>query len=152
MRNASLLVIVALMILPATSMARLTPYEDYTLSDTVSLVSAIRVKPNMMDHYLEGIRDTWVASNEVAKRLGHIQDYEIYISDLPNSGDFNLLLVTIFANTNDLAPNQERYQTFMREWGAANEEQSEELSSTVYPDIREITGDYQMRRLTIKLE
>jgi hypothetical protein len=38
----------------------------------------------------------------------------------------------------------------MREWGDANEEKSEEVSTTVYPDIREITGDYQMRRLTIK--
>jgi hypothetical protein len=147
---AKLLAVIALAIVSATSMARLTPYEDYTVSDTVSQVSTIRVKANMMDHYLEGIRDTWVASNEVAKRLGHIQDYEIYISDLPNSGDFNLLLVTIFANTADLAPNQERYKEFMREWGDANEEKSEEVSTTVYPDIREITGDYQMRRLTIK--
>jgi hypothetical protein len=147
---AKLLAVIALAIVPATAMARLTPYEDYTISDTVSQVSTIRVKANMMDHYLEGIRDTWVASNEVAKRLGHIQDYEIYISDLPNSGDFNLLLVTIFANTADLAPTQERYKEFMREWGDANEEKSEEVSTTVYPDIREITGDYQMRRLTIK--
>lgn len=153
MRNTKrILAVLALTVLPAAAMARLTPFEDYTLSETVSQVSTIRVNANMMDQYLEGIRDTWVASNEVAKRLGHIKDYEIYISDLPNSGDFNLVLVTIFANTADLAPNQERYKEFMKEWGAAHEEQSEQLSTTVYPNIREITGGYQMRRLTIKLQ
>lgn len=147
--STKLLAAVALTSLSAPAMAQLTPYEDYTVSDTVSIVTTIRVHPNMMDHYLEGIRDTWVASNDVAQRLGHIQSYAIFISDLPNSGDFNLLLVTRFANTADLAPNRERYEAFMREWGTANEEASEEISTTVYPNIRDITGDYLFREVTM---
>lgn len=147
--SARLLAAIALTGLSAPAMAQLNPYEDYTVSDTVSLVTTVRVHPNMMDRYLEGIRDTWVASNEVAQRLGQIQSYAIFVSDLPNSGDFNLLLVTRFANTADLAPNRERYEAFMREWGAANEEASEEISTTVYPNVRDITGDYLLRELTM---
>jgi hypothetical protein len=130
--------------------AQLRPYQDYTISDAVSTVTTVRVHANMQDKYLEGLRDTWVASNEVAKRLGYIKDYAIYASDLPASGDFNLLLVVRYRNTADLAPSRERYEAFMREWGEANEEKNKKFSSTVYPNIRDITGDYLMREITVK--
>lgn len=146
--SIQLLAAVALTSLPATAMAQLTPFEDYTVSDSVSIVTTVRVNANMMGFYLEGIRNTWAASNDVAKELGQIEDYSIFISDLPNSGDFNLLLVVSFANTAALGPNQAQYEEFMREWGAANQEMATEVSTTVYPNIRELTGDYQMRELT----
>ena len=47
----------------APAMAQLEPYRDYTLSDSVSSVTTVRVAANMIDNYLEGIRGTWVASN-----------------------------------------------------------------------------------------
>jgi len=148
-RLITILAATALTALPATAMAQLEPYADYTVSDSVSTVTTVKVNANMIDRYLEGVRRTWVASNEASKRLGHIQDYAIYVSDLPNSGDFNLLLVVTFANTADLAPNRERYQAFMREWGQRNREMTEEVTTTVYPNLREITGEYLMRQLTI---
>ena len=147
--STTLLAAAALTSLPATAMAQLTPFEDYTVSDSVSIVTTVRVNANMMGYYLEGIRNTWAASNDVAKRLGQIEDYSIFISDLPNSGDFNLLLVVSFANTAALGPNQAQYEEFMREWGEANQEMATEVSNTVYPNIRELTGDYQMRELTL---
>ena len=130
--------------------AQLRPYQDYTISESVSTVTAVRVHANMQDHYLEGLRDTWITSNEVAKRLGYIKDYAIYASDLPNSGDFNMLLVITYEDVGDLAPSQERYEAFMREWGEANQEKNEKISGTVYPNIRDITGDYLMRQITVK--
>ena len=146
--STKLLAAVALTSMPATAMAQLTPYEDYTVSDSVSIVTTVRVNANMMDFYLEGIRNTWAASNDVAKELGQIEDYSIFISDLPVSGDFNLLLVVSFANTAALGPNQAQYEEFMRAWGTANQEMATEVSTTVYPNIRELTGAYQMRELT----
>ena len=94
--------------------AQLKPYQDYTVSDSVSNVSTIKVKENMVEDYLQGIRNTWVASNAVAKQLGQMQDYKVYVSDLPNSGEFNVMLVATFANTSDLAPNRARYDAFMK--------------------------------------
>ena len=146
--STTLLAAVALTSMPATAMAQLTPFEDYTVSDSVSIVTTVRVNANMMGFYLEGIRNTWAASNDVAKELGQIEDYSVFISDLPNSGDFNLLLVVSFANTAALGPNQAQYEEFMRAWGTANQEMATEVSTTVYPNIRELTGDYQMRELT----
>jgi len=128
--------------------AQLKPYQDYTVSDTVSNVSTIKVKENMVQDYLQGIRNTWVASNTVAKQLGHMKDYHVYISDLPNSGEFNVMLVATFANTSDLGPNRARYDAFMKAWGTANEASTRTTTTTVYPNLRHITGEYLMREVS----
>jgi hypothetical protein len=134
--------------LAAPAAAQLKPYTDYTVSDSVSNVSTIKVKENMVEDYLQGIRSTWVASNEVAKRLGQMRDYHVYVSDLPNSGDFNVILVATFANTSDLAPNKARYEAFMKAWGTQNEAATRTTTTTVYPNLREIRGEYLMREVT----
>lgn len=128
--------------------AQLKPYEDYTISDSVSNVSTIKVKENMVEDYLQGIRNTWAASNAVAKQLGQMKDYHVFVSDLPNSGDFNVMLVATFANTSDLAPNKARYDAFMKAWGTANEATTRTTTTTVYPNLRNITGEYLMREVT----
>lgn len=134
--------------LAAPASAQLKPYEDFTVSDSVSTVTTVKVKENMVEDYLQGIRGTWVASNAVAKRLGQMKDYRVYVSDLPNSGDFNVILVAEFANTSDLAPNKARYEAFMKAWGAENEAANRVTTTTVYPNIRSITGEYLMREVT----
>jgi len=134
--------------LSAPASAQLKQYQDYTVSDSVSNVSTIKVKENMIEDYLQGIRNTWVASNAVAKQLGQMKDYQVYVSDLPSSGEFNVMLVATFANTNDLAPNKKRYDDFMRAWGTANEAATRTTTTTVYPNLREITGEYLMREVT----
>jgi hypothetical protein len=128
--------------------AQLKPYQDYMVSDSVSNVSTIKVKENMIEDYLQGIQSTWVASNAVAKQLGQMKDYHVYVSDLPNSGEFNVMLVATFANTNDLAPNKARYDAFMRGWGTQHEAATRTTTTTVYPDLRDITGEYLMREVT----
>lgn len=128
--------------------AQLKPYQDYTVSDSVSNVTTVKVKENMVEDYLQGIRNTWVASNEVAKRLGQMQSYNVYVSDMPNGGDFNVILVSTFANTSDLAPNKARYDAFMKAWGTANETMTRSTTTTVYPNLRTITGEYMMREVT----
>lgn len=131
----------------APAHAQLKPYQDYTVSDSLSHVSTVKVKENMIADYLQGIRSTWVSSNEVAIRLGHMKSYSVYVSDLPSSGEFNVLLVTRFANTSDLAPNRARYEAFMKGWGAENEKMSRTATTTVYPNIRSITGEYLLREV-----
>jgi hypothetical protein len=130
------------------SSAQLEPWKDYNVSNSVSSVTTVKVAANMIDDYLEGIRGTWVESNAVAKRLGQLQDYHVYVSDLPSSGDFNVMLVVNFANTSDLAPNKARYDAFMQAWGKANEAATRKTTTTVYPNMREITGEYLLREVT----
>ena len=128
----------------------LDPWKDYEMSDAVWSVSTIKVDSNMGDAYLEGIRDTWVKGNETSKELGHIEDYAIYRSELPESGQFNLMLVVKFAADSDLSPNKKRYDAFMAKWGKENADAATEQAQRDYPGMRTITGEYRMREITLK--
>ena len=150
MRFRSTLTVLSLITLSATAVADLDPYTDYDTSDAVWSVTTIRVHPNMDDAYLEGLKNTWAAGNTVAAELGQMESWSIFRSDLPQSGDFNLILIAKFANTTDLAPNKARYDAFMKEWGKARADESTEYAQKNYPAMREITGQYLMREITLK--
>jgi len=150
MRIKSLIGGMALMFLASPVFADLEPWTDYEVSDAVWLVTTVKVDANTGDAYLEGIKQTWAASNEVAKELGQIEEYSIFRSDLENSGSFNLLLVIKFANTADLVPNKERYEAFIEAWGQANADASTDYAQKNYPGMRELTGEYMMREITLK--
>ena len=132
-----------------TALAQLEPFKDYDVSDALWNITLVKVDPNMDDDYLEGLKETWVASNQVAKELGQIEDFAIYRSQLAQSGDVNLFLVTKFANSAQLEPNKEEYAKFMKAWGESNQDRTREISKN-YPSMREITGEYLVREVTIK--
>jgi hypothetical protein len=138
------------MLLASLAFADLEPWQDYDISDAVWSVTTIKVDPNMSDAYLEGIKQTWAASNAVAKELGQIEDYWIFRSDLENSGYFNLLLIIKFSNTDDLAPDKEAYDEFIEAWGKANADASTDYAQKNYPGMRKITGEYLLREITLK--
>ena len=146
----SLFIALVLITVSGTVVADLEIYQDYDVSDAVWSVTTVRVDANMDDAYLEGIKKTWAASNIVSQELGQIESWSIMRSDLPQSGEFNLLLIVKFANTSDLAPNKERYDAFIKEWGEARNKESTEYAQKNYPGMREITGQYQMREITLK--
>lgn len=130
-------------------MAQLEPWTDYDVSDQLWNITMVKVDPNMGDDYLEGIRDTWVASNKIAKELGQIEDFHIFQSQLSESGSANLFLVVKYANSDQLDPNRQEYDKFMKAWGDANVAKSREITKN-YPAMREITGEYLVREITIK--
>jgi len=132
-----------------TATADLEQWKDYTLSESVSNVTTIKVDSNRIDTYLEGLRTTWAPTNGIAKELGHIVSYNIYVSELPNSGDFNVILVTTSENAAALQPSKERYDAFMQKWSEESRKKSEQVVKT-YPDIRTITGEYLVREVTFK--
>jgi hypothetical protein len=140
----------ALLLVGMAANADLEPWADYEASDEVYMVSAIKVDSNMGDAYLEGLRETWIKGNEVAKELGQIKDYAIYRSQLPDSGDFNLLLVITLESAEFLQPSKERYDAFMEEVGKQAADEMTDFAQENYPAMREITGSYMMRKIDIK--
>lgn len=141
---------ISLFFISSTAVADLTPWEDYEPSEAVYSVTTIRVDSNMGDAYLEGIANTWVPGNEISKKLGQIEEYWIYRSDLPESGDFNLMLIVKFAKTSDLAPNKERYDAFMKAFTKERSDEATEYAQKNYPAMREITGNYLFREIKLK--
>ena len=149
MRTRQLFTWLLLVCFAGVASADLEPWTDYEVSPGVSNVTTIKVDSNMIDKYLEGLRDTWVPANEVAMELGQIKDYGIYVSQLPNGGDFNVLLVVRFESSADMQPDKAEYDAFMKAWGKENQEKSDKIVVT-YPDIRTITGEYLFREVTMK--
>ena len=129
--------------------ADLEAWTDYDISEGLSNVTTVKVDSNMIDKYLEGLRDTWAPANDVAVNLEQIESYSIFVSELPNGGDFNVILVVRFKDAGALQPNKADYEAFMKEWGEANQDRSDKIVLT-YPDIREIVGEYNMREITFK--
>ena len=149
MRFRLLLTALLFSFISTTAMAQLEPWTDYDVSDQLWNITMVKVDPNMGDDYLEGIRDTWVASNKIAKELGQIEDFHIFQSQLSESGSANLFLVVKYANSDQLDPNRQEYDKFMKAWGDANVAKSREITKN-YPAMREITGEYLVREITIK--
>ena len=149
MRIKLIMTALLLTFLSQSVMAQLNAFTDYDISKELWNVTMVKVKPNMSDDYLEGLRDTWIASNKVAKELGHIEDFHIFQSQVGASGDANLLLVVKFADSSQLEPNKGEYDKFMKAWGDANQDKSREIVKN-YPAIREITGEYLLREITVK--
>jgi len=138
----------AMLVCSTSVLADLEPWKDYSISDAVWSVTTIKVHSNMSDAYLEGLQKTWVASNDIAKKLGQIEDYHIYRSDLEDSGSFNLMLVVRFKNNEMLGPNKARYQAFMKEWGEERNKKTTDIAQHSYPAMRDITGEYTMHEIT----
>ncbi|MEO1405878.1 MAG: hypothetical protein AAFV54_05230 [Pseudomonadota bacterium] len=129
--------------------AQLEPYEDFSISEPVWEVATVKVKSNATEHYLEGLKATWVRGQEAAKKLGHIEDYAIYSSITPESGDFNLMLVTKYASLAELGPSKEKYDAFIEELGRDVADAGSQRALETYPELREITGSYILHEITM---
>jgi hypothetical protein len=149
MRLSQLLTGVLLAGFTSIAAADLEPWTDYDIGEGVSNVTTVKVDSNMIDKYLEGLSNSWAPANDVAKELGQIESYSIFVSELPNSGDFNVVLVVNFKDSSALQPLQAEYDAFMKKWGEENQAVSDKLVLT-YPDIRTINGEYLMREITFK--
>ena len=133
----------------SVALADLEPWADYDIAEGVTNVTTVKVDANMIDKYLEGLKQTWAPANEVAKELGQIEGYWIHVSQFPSSGDFNVVLGIDYKNSASLQPDKAKYEAFMEKWGEANKKKSDQVVQT-YPEIREITGEYMMRIITFK--
>jgi len=149
MNLRQILSVLVLMAFASFASADLTPYEDYDIGEGVSNVTTVKVDSNMIDAYLEGISRTWAPANDVAIELGQIESYSVFVSQLPNGGEFNVVLVVNMKDASSLQPSQEQFEAFMQAWGEENQAVSDEVVPT-YPGIRTITGEYLMREITFK--
>ena len=128
---------------------RLEVYQDYDLGTEVTLITTIKIDANMKDIYLAGLRSSWVKAVSVQKELGFIKDWKILASDLPQSGEFNMILMVMFDSAADLEPSKKKYTAFMKKWSEEARKQSNQISAK-YPEVRTITGEYRMREIILK--
>ena len=129
--------------------AQMVPFEDYEASASVYEMVTVDIEPGEFETYLENLKGTWVAANDVAKSLGHIEDYAIYANTNGAGEQFDLLLVVKYAKTADLEPSKKRYDEFMAAWGEQRVESNQRTVREVYNNIRELTGQWHVREITL---
>ena len=81
--------------LPMFSIAE--PWVDYELSDQVTEMTVVTVKPGYKDDYLMGIKKTWVDSCNIQKDLGHIIGCSVYTANTGGT-DPNVFLTIRYKN------------------------------------------------------
>ncbi|AAZ28261.1 MULTISPECIES: hypothetical protein [Colwellia] len=149
MKIVNIILLMLLVSLNVVAQDRLEMFKDYDLSKEVLSVTTVKVDPNMEDVYLAGLTKSWIKAVKIQKDLGHIKDWNIWASELPQSGDFNLVLTVTFESSKDLDPNKAKYDKFMKIWGEENQKISQETSAK-YPEVRELTGEYRLRKIIFK--
>ncbi|KPQ33979.1 MAG: hypothetical protein HLUCCX21_01595 [Porphyrobacter sp. HL-46] len=126
--------------------AQLEVYQDYEPAEEVVELTFVKVDEGQFDTYLEGLKATWVAANEMQKKLGYVSSYAIY--GVPyGENEFNMVLRVTFPNTEMLGPNKARYMKFMEEYGKTKIDQSNRTVLELYNRIRTIQGTYLLREL-----
>lgn len=125
-------------------------FTDYTPSKEVWNVTFVRVNPNRIDDYLEGLKQTWISGCEISKKQGTIVDCAVYLSETAANRDFNLVLVTQFPNAAATDPNVEQYKAFMAAMRAQLAQDKQDKLVEGYEEMRTFFGEQNFRLITFK--
>jgi hypothetical protein len=125
-------------------------FTDYTVSKEVWNVTMVKVNPNRIDDYLEGLEQTWASGCEIGKKQGTVLDCFIYVSDTAANRDFNVLLVLKSPSAAMLDPDAERYKEFMSAMRAQLAEDKQDKLVEGYEELRTFFGEQNFRRVEFK--
>jgi hypothetical protein len=134
--------------LPAA--AELEPFKDYVPSTEVWNVTFVKVSPNRLDDYLEGLKQTWLGSCEVQKKAGVVLECSVFVSETMANRDFNVMLVIKAPNAGVGDPNEKRYQQIESEIRAKLAQDKQKKIVSGYEEMRSFFGEQTFRRLTFK--
>ena len=134
----------------STPVSAFEVFKDYTPSTEVWNVTYVRVNPNRLDDYLEGLRQTWWTSCEVQKKQGTVLECSIFASESMSNRDFNLMLVVKSPNAAASDPSEKRYNEFMAETRKMLAEDKEKKLVEGYDNLRTFFGEQAFRKVTFK--
>ena len=147
--NAAVVAAIALAAVAAPAWAQ--EGETWETQETVYNVTLIRVHPNMDDRYLNNLKRTWVTGVRAAMDEGLTTDYKIYQSLTSNDRGYNLILVTEHPNLASFDATAEWRAKIQRIGDAVeqiiSEQETDEITSTIYPEIRTIMSSKLVREL-----
>lgn len=134
----------------ASSAQAFEVFTDYTPSKEVWNVTFVKVNPNRIDDYLEGLKQTWLSGCEISKKQGTIVDCAVYLSETAANRDFNLVLVTQFPSAAALDPNADQYKAFTEAMRAQLAQDKQDKLVEGYEDMRSFFGEQNFRLIAFK--
>ena len=135
------------LLIPFFSFAEI--WVDYEPAEQVTEMTVIKVKPNMLNNYLMGIKRTWVDSCEIQKELGHIVGCAVYTANTAGT-DPNVFLTITYENLAAMGPDKEKYEEFMEAWRKKISEDDQREIAGGYGDMREIVDLVVLRKVNFK--
>lgn len=116
MRSLARTLLVSLLI-GSTAVASAQDEPDSFNTGSVYRVSMVRTDANSRQEYLEQLAKMYIPVMEAAKKEGLIKSYTILTGDFANEEDYNVLMLTEFANLAALddTPEQEAKWKTVRE-------------------------------------
>lgn len=125
-------------------------FTDYVPSTEVWNVTMVRVNPNRVDDYLQGLEQTWWSACEIGKKLGQIMECGIYWSENAATRDFNMMLVVKSPSAATGDPDPEMFRKFQAEMRAKLDEAKQDQIVDGYEELRSFWGEMTLRRIDFK--
>ncbi|MBX3703580.1 MAG: hypothetical protein KF822_07395 [Steroidobacteraceae bacterium] len=122
-------------------------YTDYTPTKEIWNVTMVKVNPNRIDDYLEGLKQTWHSGCEIGKKMGTVLDCGIYLSETAANRDFNLMLVMKLPSAAISDPDAARFKQFQTEMRKRLEEAKQDQLVKGYEEFRTFFGEQSFRRI-----
>lgn len=125
-------------------------WEDYDLSQEVTELTVVAVKPNYVDGYLTRLEGTWVNSMQVLKDQGVIKDFAVWAANVADTP--NVFLTVTYENMGAMQQNAAQYQKMVAEVTKryeSNQKENQEISQG-YEDYREIIDRKVLSRVIYK--
>ena len=149
MKKLSIAAAAATMALAASAQA-FEVYTDYTPSKEVWNVTMVRVNPNRIDDYLEGLKQTWAPGCEIGKKHGAVVDCFIYLSETAANRDFNMMLVMKLPSAAISDPNADLFKKIQAEARAQLAQDKQDQIVEGYEEVRSFWGEMNFRRIDFK--
>ena len=134
----------------ASSAMAFEAYTDYTPSKEVWDVTMVKVNPNRIDDYLEGLKQTWLTGCEVGKKNGVVVDCFVYLSETTANRDFNMMLVMKSPNAASSDPNGDLFKKMQAETRAMLAKDKQDKIVAGYEELRSFWGEMTFRRIEFK--
>lgn len=125
-------------------------YNDYISSKEVWSITFVNVKPNRLDEYLMGVKQTWISSCEEQKKLGTLVDCSVMVSENSASRDFNLLLVLKAPSAAVSDPDEATYRKLQAALQARLAKDKRDAIVLNYDTMRTMYGQQRFRQITFK--
>lgn len=150
-RNLGLVAVAGLLTVLTARPAVAQEGEGWNTLEPVYNVTTIKIHPNMGEQYLQNLKRTWVTGVEAAIEEGLTEDYWVFSSLTPNDGGYNLMIVTKHPNLAALDATDAWRERIARIDATVqqtlSEQESDEITGNVYPNIRTITSEKMLREI-----
>ena len=126
-------------------------YEDFTPSQEPMELTVVAVQPNYVDTYLTNLNRTWVRAMNVQKKLGYVEDFNVWTS-LSVADSPNVWITVQYKDLASMQPTEEKNKAVEAELEKLygdNEVELEEISKG-YEEIRKMIAHHIIYRVDFK--